>query len=290
MDKKREKQIQKKKTRAVDELVELASTKRTILIASTKNLPDSQFQDIRKKLRGKVIIKVPKKSIMFRAIEKIEKGAIKHLKEQITGDIAIIFSDLDAFDVATELVKNKVAAKAKIGQEAPTDIEIEVGPTDLVPGPAISELGSLGIQIEIKEGKIHIRKPKVIAKKGEKISEGAAGIMNKLDIKPFTVGFEPLVAFDTKEEKMYLNIKIDPQGTIAELKYAFNRALAFVVSIGYANEDTIKFLISKASSHEKALSNLININVDKVSGSEGSNKADNTQNEESKLKNGGENG
>ena len=227
---------------------------------------------------------------MFRAIEKIEKGAIKHLKEQITGDIAIIFSDLDAFDVATELVKNKVAAKAKIGQEAPTDIEIEVGPTDLVPGPAISELGSLGIQIEIKEGKIHIRKPKVIAKKGEKISEGAAGIMNKLDIKPFTVGFEPLVAFDTKEEKMYLNIKIDPQGTIAELKYAFNRALAFVVSIGYANEDTIKFLISKASSHEKALSNLININVDKVSGSEGSNKADNTQNEESKLKNGGENG
>ncbi|MBS3085720.1 50S ribosomal protein L10 [Candidatus Pacearchaeota archaeon] len=290
MDKTREKPIPKKKTRAVDELVELASTKRTILIASTKNLPDSQFQDIRKKLRGKVIIKVPKKSIMFRAIEKIEKGAIKHLKEQITGDIAIIFSDLDAFDVATELVKNKVAAKAKIGQEAPTDIEIEVGPTDLVPGPAISELGSLGIQIEIKEGKIHIRKPKVIAKKGEKISEGAAGIMNKLDIKPFTVGFEPLVAFDTKEEKMYLNIKIDPQGTIAELKYAFNRALAFVVSIGYANEDTIKFLISKASSHEKALSNLININVDKVSGSEGSNKADNTQNEESKLKNGGENG
>ena len=290
MDKTREKPIPKKKTRAVDELVELASTKRTILIASTKNLPDSQFQDIRKKLRGKVIIKVPKKSIMFRAIEKIEKGAIKHLKEQITGDIAIIFSDLDAFDVATELVKNKVATKAKIGQEAPTDIEIEVGPTDLVPGPAISELGSLGIQIEIKEGKIHIRKPKVIAKKGEKISEGAAGIMNKLDIKPFTVGFEPLVAFDTKEEKMYLNIKIDPQGTIAELKYAFNRALAFVVSIGYANEDTIKFLISKASSHEKALSNLININVDKVSGSEGSNKADNTQNEESKLKNGGENG
>ena len=257
MEKKKKIIIPEKKIKAVEELVRLANSKRTILLASTKNLPDSKFQEIRKKLRETAVIKVPKKNIIFRAIDKIEKGAIKKLKEQISEDIAIIFSDLDCFDLAYELVKNKVPAGAKIGQETPMDIEIPAGPTDLIPGPAISELGALGIKIVIEGGKINIKEPKIIVKQGQKITENAVGIMNKLGIKPFTVGFIPLLGFDTKEEKIYFDIKIDPQGTIAELKYAFSKALPFAVSIGYVNKDTIKFLIRKAAMQEKALNNLV---------------------------------
>jgi len=97
------------------------------------------------------------------------------------------------------LEESKSPAKAKPGQEAPEDIEIPEGPTDLIPGPAISELGALGIQIQIEKGKIHIKEAKVIAKQGAKISQGAADLMGKLDIKPFSVGFIPLCSFDTKE-------------------------------------------------------------------------------------------
>lgn len=251
--------IPEKKLSEVKELERLAEGKRTIMIASIKNLPASQFQSIVKKLRGKAIVKVPKKSIILRAINSEGKSEVQKLKDKIDSDVAILFSDLDGYELALELVNNKSASKGKIGQEAPEDIVVEEGPTDLIPGPAVSELGALGIQIAIEGGKITIRKSHVIVKKGQKISEAAAALMNKLDIKPFLVGFEPLVVFDTKEGRLYDNIKIDREQTIKDLKEAFGRALPFAVEIGYSNEETIKFIIGKAGMHEKAIGKLFGV-------------------------------
>ncbi|HED06177.1 MAG TPA: 50S ribosomal protein L10, partial [Ignavibacteria bacterium] len=250
-------QIPEKKINVVKELSDLIKNKKTILIASIKNLPASQFQEIGKKLRSNVVIKVPKKNLIFRAIDESKNEKVKEVKEQIKESTAILFSDLDSFELASELIENKSPAGAKAGQEAPEDIEVQEGPTDLIPGPAISELGALGIQIQIEKGKIHIKNSKIIVKKGEKISANAAGIMNKLDIKPFSVGFIPLVAFDIKEGKLYLNIKIDKEETLKELKESFSKALAFAVEISYFSDDSIKFLIGKAGSHEKVLEKII---------------------------------
>lgn len=245
--------VSEKKKKIVRELSDLIKNKRTVLIASIKDIPGSQFQEIVKKLRGKAIVKVPKKNLIFRAIDDSGQEAEKKLKEQIKESVAILFSDLDSFDLAAELINNKSPTRAKSGQEAPTDIEIPAGPTDLVPGPAISELGALGIQIQIEKGKITIKAPKIIAKEGEKISTGAAELMNKLNIRPFSVGFIPLSSFDTKEGKLYLEIKIDREEALNELKIAFGKALPFAVEIGYPTKDTISFLIGKAHIHGKAI-------------------------------------
>jgi len=257
-------QIPKKKINIVKELSDLIKNKKTILIASIKNLPASQFQEIGKKLRGNVIIKVPKKNLIFRAIDESKNEKVEQIKKQIKESTAILFSDLDSFELALELIESKSPAGAKAGQEAPENIEVQEGPTDLIPGPAISELGALGIQIQIEKGKINIKEPKIIVKKGEKISTNAANIMNKLDIKPFSVGFIPLAAFDIKEEKLYLDIKIDKEETLKELKESFNKALAFAVEINYFSEDTIKFLIGKARTHEKVLEKLIGTEKEEI--------------------------
>ena len=254
---KRENPIPENKLKSVKELTDLIKNKKTILIASIKNLPASQFQEIGKKLRGKAIVKVPKKNLLFRAIDSSGNEEVKKIKEYVEDSIAILFSDLDSFDLAAELIKNKSPAKAKAGQESPMDIEVQAGPTDLLPGPAISELGAVGLQVQIENGKITIRETKVIVKEGAKISQDAADIMNKLDIKPFSIGFIPLSAFDTQENKLYLDIKIDPETTINDLKAAFGKALPFAVEIGYVNEDTITFMIGKAGAYEKTLSALI---------------------------------
>lgn len=251
--KEKRKNIPEKKVKAVDEMSKLSKNKRTILIASIKNLPASQFQEITKKLRGKAIVKVPKKNITIRALNGSDIPEIEELKKRVGSDVAILFSDLDAFELASELIDSRSRIKGKAGQEANEDIEIAEGPTDLIPGPAVSELGALGIKIAIENGKINIKEPKIIVKKGAKISENAAGLMNKLDIKPFYVGFVPLAAFDTKEKKFYSSINIDKEGTLNELKDSFGRALPFAVEIGFICEDTIKFMISKAGMHEKAL-------------------------------------
>ena len=257
-------QIPKKKINVVKELSDLIKNKKTILIASIKNLPASQFQEIGKKLRGNVVIKVPKKNLIFRAIDESKNEKVEHIKEQIKESTAILFSDLDSFDLASELIESKSPAAAKAGQETPEDIEVKDGPTDLIPGPAITELGTLGIQIQIDKGKIHIKEPKVIVKKGEKISANAASIMNKLDIKPFSVGFIPLASFDTKEEKLYLDIKIDKEKTLEDLKTSFSKSLAFAVEINYSSKDTISFIIGKAGTHEKILEKLIEKEPKKV--------------------------
>jgi len=257
MTPKKERLIPEKKVNEVKELIDLIKSKRTILIASIKNIPASQFQEIGKKLRGKAIIKVPKKNLIFRALDKSGNRTIEKLKSQIKDSVAILFSGLDSFDLAGELIKNKSPSKAKAGQEAPFDIEVEAGPTELVPGPAISELGAVGIQVQVEKGKLHIKEPKVIAKEGEKIKQAAADIMNKLDIKPFSIGFLPLAAFDTKEEKLYLEITIDREATLEELKTAYSKALGFAVGIGIINSETIKVMVSKAGAQEKKINRIL---------------------------------
>jgi large subunit ribosomal protein L10 len=249
--------IPQKKIDLVQEIANLINSKNTILIASIKNLPASQFQEISKKLRGKAIVKVPKKNLMFRAIDKSgNKDAVK-LKEQINDSVAILFSDMDSYELAGELLKSKTPSKAKPGQDAPFDIEVEAGPTDLVPGPAISELGALGIQIQIDKGKINIKEPKVIVKAGAKISQATSDMMTKLGIKPFSVGFIPLSGFDTKTGTIYLEIKIDKAGTVSELKTFYGKALAFAMGIGYVCADTLRLMIQKAASQEKRLMKII---------------------------------
>ena len=95
----------KKKT--VKEISNLLKTKRTILIASVKNLPASQFQEISKKFRGKAVVKVLKKNIILRAIEESGNEDLKEIKNFVNDSTAVLFSDLDAFELAAELIQNK---------------------------------------------------------------------------------------------------------------------------------------------------------------------------------------
>ncbi|HLA23546.1 MAG TPA: 50S ribosomal protein L10 [Candidatus Nanoarchaeia archaeon] len=252
-----EREVSKRKIDIVKEISDLLNKKRTILIASIKNLPASQFQEIGKNLREKAIVKVLKKNLVIRAIENSKDENLKKIKNYVKEDVAFLFSDIDSFELAAELIEKKSPSSAKAGQEAPEDIEVQEGMTDLVPGPAISELGALGIKIQIDKGKIGIKESKVIVKKGQTISEAAASIMNKLDIKPFSVGFVPLSAYDTKERKLYVEIKINKEEMLNEMKNAFSKSLALAVErLNYISQDTIKLLIVKAARNEKALKNI----------------------------------
>jgi large subunit ribosomal protein L10 len=245
------------KKKLVEELVNLIKSKKTVLLASVRNVPGSQYQQIVKKIRDKAIVKLPKKNLFFRAVEESKNIELKKLEGSFKDSTAVLFSDSDSFDLASDLLQNKTPSKAKVGQIAPEDIHIEAGPTDLPPGPAISELGAVGLQVEIKDGKISIKEGKVIVKKGESISQAACDIMSKLGISPFTIGFLPLSAYDAIEKKFYENIEIDQEGTLEELKNLYSKTLAFAVKIGYFSSETIRFILLKASSHERAINSLV---------------------------------
>ena len=245
------------KKKLVAALAKKMSSSKTILIASTKNLPSSQYQAIKKNLRGKAEIKIAKKSIVIRAISATEKGTLQNLKEHIGADIAIFFSNLDAFELSGLLADNQNPAKAKPGDIPLDDITIEAGPTDLPPGPAISELSGVGLKVSVEAGKLAIRQGATVAKKGEPIKENVASVLGKLNILPMKVGFTPLLAYDSVSDKIYVGIKIDKIAALEELREAIKKSFGFAISTGYVSSDTIKWLIAKAGLEEKALERVI---------------------------------
>lgn len=248
--------VSKKKIETVKKLADMINESDTLIIASIKNLPSKQFQDIRKNLRGRAEVFVVKKRIMLKAIEDSKNKKIQKLKKHVCEDSAILFSKQDAFELASILASNKNPIGAKPGQIAVEDISVEEGGTDIMPGPAISEFGALGIPIAVEEGKIAIKKGKVIVKAGEEISEAAASIMSKLEIMPFKIGLEPIAICEIKTGKVYLDVKIDKEKAVHDLQTGAGKALGFAQRIAYYCKETIGYLLAKANSQAGALSKL----------------------------------
>ena len=248
------------KRKQVGELAKQMKETKTILIASTKSLPSSQFHEIKKKLRGRADLKVAKKSIIIRAIETTEKGALQNIKSSIGADIVLFFSDLDTFELSGVLSDNQGPAKAKTGDIALEDITIDSGPTELLPGPAISELSGVGLKVVVESGKLTIKQGLVVAKKGTPIKENVASVLNKLNILPMRVGFIPIAAYDAVSDKVYTNIRIDKKETLEDLKATIGKAFWFAINMKYTSKETISFFIQKAGREEKAIENLINKN------------------------------
>jgi large subunit ribosomal protein L10 len=252
------------KEKKVKELSEKIKKSNTLMIVSIKGLPSRQFQEIKKQIRKDVLIKVEKKNILIRAIKAIGKDSVLPLEKNISDSCAFAISEMEGFELAGLLSKQKTPVFAKAGQIAPSDIEVKEGPTDLVPGPAISELGALGIQISVENGKIAIKAPKVVVKEGKTINEATAAVLMKLGVQPFTVGLEVIAIYDIKEEKIYTDVKLDPDATINDLRIAAAKALGFAQKIVYITNETIGYLLAKANMQAMALESKTQLNPQEV--------------------------
>jgi large subunit ribosomal protein L10 len=246
--------VSDKKKDSVKKIAERLKSK-TVMIVSVKGLPSAQFQDIKKKLRGKAHINVVKKNLLNFAIEHAGNKDLKSLEEYNGDATALLFSDHDAFEISGILASNKSPAKAKAGDIAPADVEVKAGPTSLLPGPDISALSAVGLIPKVEGGKIAVMQDKVIVKEGETITEAHASIMAKLDIIPFEVGIDPIAAF--MGGKIYADIKIDKEEFMEDLLAKFGRVTPFAVEIGYVCSETLDFILGKAGMEGNVLSDLI---------------------------------
>jgi large subunit ribosomal protein L10 len=253
-----DKKISNEKVAAVKKLAKQLAEAKAVMIISIKNLPAAQLQKMKKELRGKALIQIAKKTALLRAVDETKISELEELKKYIKEDCAVLTSNDNAFELSAWFVENRSPIAAKEGQVAEADIMVEEGPTDLVPGPVISELGALGLQIMVEDGKITIRKSKVAVKKGDKITSGAASIFQKLGIKPFMIGITPLAFYDASSKKIFADVKIDKKKTLEELVDRQARALAFAVKVAYPSKSTIGFLLAKANAEMNALNKLQN--------------------------------
>jgi len=243
------------KEKAVKALAEKIKNAKTLMIVSIKGLPSRQFQGIKKSIREHANVQVAKRNIMLKAINAVG-GSILDLEKDIQENSAFVTSDLEGYELAGILAQKKTPAAAKAGQESPVEIEVKAGPTDLVPGPAISELGSVGLQIAVEDGKLSIKEDKVIVTEGQTIDANTASILQKLNILPFSVGLEPVALYDTETGKIYRDIKINPEEAAENLRSAASKALGFAQKIVYYAKETMGYLLAKANANNQALSKL----------------------------------
>lgn len=249
--------VSEAKKRMVKELALMMQRNRTVLLASSKGLPGMQFHEIKKKLRGAAELKVAKKSTISKAIEATEKGTLQNLKNYLQSDYVLLFSDIEPFELSGMLMDFQSSRRAKMGDIAPEDIEVEPGPTELVAGPAISELSGVGLKVKVTDGKLEIIRGSIVARKGESIKANVASVLGKLNISPMKVGFIPIAAYDGKDDKIYADIVIDKVGTIEAVKEMIRKALGFAISVKYPTEKTIRYFIAKAGREKKAIEKII---------------------------------
>jgi large subunit ribosomal protein L10 len=239
----------------VKELIDLLTDKKIIGIVEIGGIPAPQMQQMRSNLHKIATVRSGKNKLIFRAIEEAEKKVkgISALKESVTGQTAIISTELNPFKLFAKIKETRTMAPAKGGETANHDIEVKAGDTPFKPGPIVGELQKAGIPAAIQEGKVVIKSDKVVVAEGEKIPVEVAQMLTRLEIFPIEIGMSLHAVFEDGNifKPDVLDINIDE--FIGMMKQAFNHSFNLAIETGWFNDKTIKPLIMKAYNNALSL-------------------------------------
>ncbi|MHA1632493.1 MAG: 50S ribosomal protein L10 [Candidatus Freyarchaeota archaeon] len=244
-------QILEQKIREVEEIKQLVKQYSVIGVASLQKVRGAQLQELKKKLRDKVYMRVVKNTLMKRAIAECkEKPGLEKLLEHLTGSNIYLFTNMNPFRLALLLEKNKVKTTAKAGDVAAFDVVVPAGNTGQPPGPIISQLNAVGLPTRIEAGSVWINRDTLVAKKGEVISQRLANVLSKLGIKPVEAGLTMKVAYDDGLIITEEQLSIDLEAVRRDIETAHKEAFALSFNAAYPTAENIRVLLQDA--HQKA--------------------------------------
>jgi len=247
-------QVLEKKAAEVEAIKELLKEYKSIGIANLQKVRASQLQELKKKLAGKVHMRVLKNSLTKFAIEDLEDEDLKKLEKYLMGSNLFLFTDLNPFKLALLLERGKVKTIAKSGDIAAMDVVIPAGNTGQPPGPIISQLNAVGLPTRIESGSVWVSKDTLVVRKGEAISERLAAVLSKLGIKAVEAGLSMQAILD---EGLMINgedLKIDLDEIKKNIEQSNNEAFALSLSIAYTTTENIVMLLQIAQQRAFALS------------------------------------
>ncbi len=237
------------KKEEVKRLTSLLKTSTVIAVVDIEGIPAFQFQQIRSKLRGIIDLTVSRNTLIERALDELvdEKEGIDKLKEHLSGQTALVSTDINPFKLFNRMEATKTNAPASGGEVAPENIKVQKGNTPFKPGPVVGELQKVGIPASIQSGKVVISKTKVVVKKGDVINSDLAKMLTRLDINPVVVGLNLRVVYEDGNIYYKDVLDVDPEDFLRDIKRCANEALSLSVNIAYPTDENIRILLSKAS-------------------------------------------
>jgi large subunit ribosomal protein L10 len=243
----------KKKRLMYEELQRIPAEYNVIALSKMSKVRAAQLMMIRKKFRNDINIKIVKNKVAIRAFEKVEGVAgIENLRNQLEGQCALIFTNINPFKLNLIFSQNKVFLPAKGGDVATKEIFVPSGNTGITPGPVLSEFKTANVPTKIDQGTIWVTRDTLVAKPGDVISTPLASLLSKLNVKPveagISVSFAIAEGLQFKEQDLKLNLEEYKE----ELARSFAQALALATEAGYMTPETVTPLLVKA--HQQAIS------------------------------------
>jgi len=204
-----------------------------IMIVGADNVGSNQMQRIRKTLRGKAIILMGKNTMVRKAIRGAAENNAKLsvILPLIKNNVGLVFAKDDLSGIKKLIGENRVAAPAKAGGIAPTDVIIPAGPTGMEPTQT-SFLQALNIASKINKGQVEIVNDVKLLVAGQKVGSSEATLLAKLSIKPFSYGLTIFSIYD--EGSIYESSVLDMTDDIILAK--FKAGLTNVASVALATK------------------------------------------------------
>lgn len=162
-----------------------------IFLVGVDNVGSNQIQQVRLALRNRAELLMGKNTLIRKVFNNYVKKNPGHPLEQflplLKGNVGFVFTNEDLTQVREVLEANKVPAPARVGALAPIDVIVPAGPTGADPGQT-GFFQALQIPTKIVKGQIEIINEVLITKKGDKVGNSEAVLLQKLNIRPFTYG------------------------------------------------------------------------------------------------------
>ena len=260
-----------KKEQLFTKISSLSKQYRYLCLAKLEKVRSVQLMMLRKILREQAKFIVIKNRVTLKALESTKITGVNKISSKFSGQILLIFTDQNPFNLSIFLAKNKISLPAKAGDVATEEILVPAGNTGLAPGPVLSEFKEANVTTKIDGGSIWIAKDTVVAKRGDKISPKLAGLLNRLNIKPIKAGLsishaliDDIVVSDNElaldvdkfrgdvisayasARKLSVNLNYYTRETIEEsLAQAYLEAQNLAINSDYISEDDVKQLLSK---------------------------------------------
>jgi large subunit ribosomal protein L10 len=234
----------KKKMEQVKTTIKELNASPTVALIDLRKLPDSLLQKIRQKIRqdgGQ--LKILQKPVLERVLNAHPKLCAK--VSECDKPMGLILTPKSPLELYKFFRMNKKKRAAKPGEIAPFNIIVPEGETDLPPGPALSELKTAGLNVQIKGGKIVISKDSTVAKAGEAITDIKAKALQKLGVLPFEVSVRYILGFDG--EYIYDSSLFSIEETAAaDFRSAMSDAFSFSINASYPTQANIDILLGGA--------------------------------------------
>jgi large subunit ribosomal protein LP0 len=220
-----------------------------IFLVGVDNVGSNQIQQIRIALRGKGEVLMGKNTMIRKVFSNYCKKNPGHPLESLVpylrGNVGFVFTNDDLGDIRSILEANKVPAPARVGAIAPIDVWCPAGPTGCDPGQT-AFFQALQIGTKIQKGQIEIVSDVLLTKKGEKVGNSEAVLLQKLNIRPFSYGLIIQTVYDNGSVFDPAVLDLTEESLVAKFVVGLRNVAAISLELGFPTLASIPHSIANA--------------------------------------------